>query len=350
MTTPTKDHVELRSGAYADSVTLLQVSRAVQAAPGVVTAQVAMATGLNLEVLEGMGFDVPGVLPQRHGRRAAPRRRRRRVRTALAAVDAALAPTRPTAGDTTVAAAAHDGVRAATRGGPGAIALVSVPGASATVEAMDALEAGHDVMVFSDNVPGGRGGRAQDVRRLARRAGDGARLRHRGHRRRRARLRQRRPSRTDRHRRRLRHRLPAAARACSTTPAQTAEGVGVRHALGVGGRDLSSAVGGLSTREALRRLDADPEVDLVVVVSKPPAAEVARDLAAYVETLATPVELGLLGPRPARPDRRRRGGAGAARSHARRVAGRAAPTTPARRPAPCSAGSSSAARSATSRC
>ena len=51
-----KDHVELRSGAYADSVTLLQVSRTVQAADGVVTAQVAMATGLNLEVLEGMGF------------------------------------------------------------------------------------------------------------------------------------------------------------------------------------------------------------------------------------------------------------------------------------------------------
>ena len=34
MSTPTKDHVELRSGAYADSVTLLQVSRAVQATPG----------------------------------------------------------------------------------------------------------------------------------------------------------------------------------------------------------------------------------------------------------------------------------------------------------------------------
>ncbi|HEV2797619.1 MAG TPA: acyl-CoA synthetase FdrA, partial [Nocardioides sp.] len=76
----------------------------------------------------------------------------------------------------------------------------------------------------------------------------------------------------------------------------TRDGVGVRWALGVGGRDLSSAVGGISTREALRRLDADPEVDLVVVVSKPPAAEVADDLAGYVETLATPVELGLLGP------------------------------------------------------
>ena len=32
MSDQTFDHVELRSGAYADSVTLLQVSRAVQAA------------------------------------------------------------------------------------------------------------------------------------------------------------------------------------------------------------------------------------------------------------------------------------------------------------------------------
>ena len=31
--------------------------------------------------------------------------------------------------------------------------LVSVPGPHAAVEAMDALEAGSDVMVFSDNVP-----------------------------------------------------------------------------------------------------------------------------------------------------------------------------------------------------
>jgi FdrA protein len=52
-------HVELRPGAYADSVTLLQVSRAVQGVEGVATAQVAMATPLNLEVLEQMGFTLP---------------------------------------------------------------------------------------------------------------------------------------------------------------------------------------------------------------------------------------------------------------------------------------------------
>ena len=52
-------HVELRSGAYADSVTLLQVSRTVQGVDGVAAAQVAMATALNVEVLTEMGFEVP---------------------------------------------------------------------------------------------------------------------------------------------------------------------------------------------------------------------------------------------------------------------------------------------------
>ena len=58
-------------------------------------------------------------------------------------------------------------------------------------------------------------------------------------------------------------------------------GVGVASALGVGGRDLSADVRGLSTREAMRRLDADPAVELIVVVSKPPADEVAAEIEAY---------------------------------------------------------------------
>src|ERR1700759_4284717 len=53
------NHVEIRRGAYADSVTLLQVSRAVQGVDGVAAAQVAMATALNVDVLTGMGFAVP---------------------------------------------------------------------------------------------------------------------------------------------------------------------------------------------------------------------------------------------------------------------------------------------------
>ena len=53
------DHVELRRGAYYDSVSLMQVSRKVASAPGVEAAQVAMATDLNPDVIRGMGFAIP---------------------------------------------------------------------------------------------------------------------------------------------------------------------------------------------------------------------------------------------------------------------------------------------------
>ena len=72
-------------------------------------------------------------------------------------------------------------------------------------------------------------------------------------------------------------------------------GVGVTHALGVGGRDLSAEVGGLATREALRRLDADAGVELIVLVSKPPAPEVEAEIKEFAASLGTPVELALLG-------------------------------------------------------
>lgn len=287
-----KDHVELRSGAYADSVTLLQVSRAVQATPGVVAAQVAMATGLNLEVLAGMGFDVPDSSPNdmvvalRLDDDAD-------VATALAAVGAALVPARPASGASEVAPPRTTG-SALRRTGTGAVALVSVPGASATVEAMDAVEAGHDVMVFSDNVPVEE---EVALKTYATSRGalvmgpdcgtaviDGVGLGFAN---------TTRPGRIGI--------VAASGTGCQQLLAllhhagASLDGVGVRHALGVGGRDLSAAVGGLSTREALRRLDADADVDLVVVVSKPPAPEVAASLATYADGLGTPVELGLLG-------------------------------------------------------
>jgi FdrA protein len=75
-----------------------------------------------------------------------------------------------------------------------------------------------------------------------------------------------------------------------------AAGVGVSAALGVGGRDLSAEVGGLSTKAALRRLDADPAIEQIVVVSKPPAAAVAVDVRRFAGELATPVGFALLGP------------------------------------------------------
>ena len=147
-----------------------------------------------------------------------------------------------------------------------------MPGASALVEAMDALDAGHDVMVFSDNVP-----LEQEValkRAAAERGllvmgpdcgtavvgGLGLGFANAVS-----------PG-------------PVGIVAASGTGCQQLlalldhAGVGVTSALGVGGRDLSAEVRGPSTREALRRLDEDPAVELIVVVSKPPADEVAAEI------------------------------------------------------------------------
>jgi FdrA protein len=54
-----ESHVEIRPVAYADSVTPLQVSRTVQGIDGVLAAQIAMATPLNIDVLPGWALRCP---------------------------------------------------------------------------------------------------------------------------------------------------------------------------------------------------------------------------------------------------------------------------------------------------
>jgi FdrA protein len=74
-----------------------------------------------------------------------------------------------------------------------------------------------------------------------------------------------------------------------------AAGVGVSAVLGVGGRDLSEQVGGRSTLAAMRMLDAHPGTDLVVVLSKPPHPEVAERIRAAAASLHTPSVVAMLG-------------------------------------------------------
>jgi len=289
----THQHVELRPGAYADSVTLLQVSRAVQDLPGVLAAQVAMATALNIEVLTGMGFDVPAEATTNDLVVALRVADPDELTAALAGVEQALAgAARRPGGAADVAPPRTTG--SALRGDPGAVALVSVPGPSAMVEAMDAVDAGHDVMIFSDNVPVDQElalKRAAADRRVLVMGPDcgtavigGVGLGFAN----------------------VVAPGPVGIVAASGTGCQQLlalldhAGVGVSSALGVGGRDLSAEIGGLATREALRRLDADDSVELIVLISKPPAPEVATAIEEYAAGLATPVELALLG--PGRPD------------------------------------------------
>jgi FdrA protein len=237
---------------YADSVRLMQVSRDVAALPGVTGVLVAMATPLNLELAAGMGLapDEP----------ASPEQLLIAVRAeddaalsaATVAVDAALAARERS--DTSAAAIPARTIGAGLddlAGERSALAIVSVPGQYATAEAADAIAAGRSVLVFSDGVPVEH---EVALKRAAHDAGvlvmgpdcgtaivSGVALGFAN---------VVRPG-------------PVGLVAASGTGAQQVSclldmaGVGVSHVLGTGGRDLSEAVGGLATLDALAALDAD---------------------------------------------------------------------------------------------
>ena len=289
MTSPVES-VEVRRGAYYDSVALMQVSRAVSRADGVQAALVAMATELNLDFLHDMGFAPPTGLSPADLVVAVRGEDDAALARALGALETSLAESRSGAareGGTGVAPARTTGTGAARAGAT--LALISVPGPFAFTEAMDALASGLHVMVFSDNVPLELEVRLKDegARRgllvmgpdcgTALIGGVGLGFANAV-----------RPG-------------PVGLVAASGTGAQQlmclldGAGVGLSSCLGVGGRDLSSAVGGRSTRQALAMLDADPATEHIVLVSKPPAPEVAEDVLAFAAGLATPVQVALLG-------------------------------------------------------
>ncbi|MBB5632072.1 FdrA protein [Cryobacterium mesophilum] len=63
-------------------------------------------------------------------------------------------------------------------------------------------------------------------------------------------------------------------------------GVGVSQLIGLGGRDLSAEVGGIMARFAVDRLAADQGTEAIILVSKPPADEVADALLARLAEIS----------------------------------------------------------------
>jgi FdrA protein len=248
-----------------------------------------MATELNLDLAAGMGFEVPDGTGPNEMLVAVEADSDDALADGLAEVDAALADaSRPAAsgfGD----APAPVTVGAAARASDATVALISTPGQFAFADAVDAVDAGLHAMVFSDNVPLGQ---EVALKEYADRAGvlvmgpdcgtavvGGVGLGFAN---------VVRPG-------------PVGVVAASGTGAQhlmsllDGAGVGISHCLGVGGRDLSEAVGGRSTVRALDLLDGDEATELVVVVSKPPSDAVAERIRKHAETLGKPVLFGLLG-------------------------------------------------------
>ncbi|MCJ7531913.1 MAG: acyl-CoA synthetase FdrA [Anaerolineales bacterium] len=67
------------------------------------------------------------------------------------------------------------------------------------------------------------------------------------------------------------------------------QGYGISHAIGTGGRDLSDAVGGLTTLSALDILDQDSKTDVIAIIAKPPSEKSLGLLIEKIKQCRTPV-------------------------------------------------------------
>jgi FdrA protein len=279
----------LKPSAYFDSVTLMLLQREVRQLPGVEDAGVVMGTDANKELLRDAGLltaeastaradDLILVIRAISDKVAAGALTHAETLLAQRRAPTAVGSYRPK----TVAAAAQMLTVAN-------LALISVPGRFAAGVAKDALGAGLHVMLFSDNVPieaeielkqtaasrgllvmgpdcgtsilGGAGlGFANRVRRgsvgIVGASGTGiqevASLVHRG-------------------------------------------GGGISQAIGTGGRDLNRAVRGMTALQGLAALAADPGTEVIVLISKPPAPDVASHLLGAAQRISKPVVVNFVG-------------------------------------------------------
>lgn len=76
------------------------------------------------------------------------------------------------------------------------------------------------------------------------------------------------------------------------------EGKGVTNAIGTGGRDLSSEVGAITMLDSIKALNQDHTVKVITVISKPPAKEVEEQVLSVLRNIEKPVVTLFLGAKP----------------------------------------------------
>ncbi|GAA4515249.1 FdrA family protein [Nonomuraea ferruginea] len=274
---------------YLDSLRLLVATSVMAEQGGVTWAGAVMATPSGRENLEAEGFGAESVgqagandlvLAVRAGDEAA-------AEAALAAGEqAAFEDARAESGE--AAAAAPRTVSGAVAQMPDAsVAIVSVPGGYAALEAHHALSQGLHVLLFSDNVSLDEEAelkkRGNELGLLVMGPGAGTAV----------------ISGTGLGFANAVRRGPVGVVAAAGTGAQEVSalldrwGVGVSHVIGVGGRDLSEAIGGRMAKAAVRALDEDPETEVILLVSKPPSEAVAHSV--LEECGSTPAVAAFLG-------------------------------------------------------
>ena len=286
-----KLHSKVFPNLYMDSVSLMQVSAKLSALPGVSQASVAMATAANIERMRDSGMAIE-ITAKPSDLLVAWLADEDQAGSALAEVEQWLKPVDAETGSAEavrVASSLEMGLEVQPDRN---LALISVPGQYAAAEAMKALRLGLNVMLFSDNVPEAEEAsikayaEAHDLLVMGPDCGtaivNGMPLG-------------------------FANMVRAGAVglvAASGTGLQEVScrihnlGEGVSQALGTGGRDLHHVVGGKSMCQAISMLAQDAATRLILLISKPPAADVADRVLRLATGCGKPVVVHFLGADP----------------------------------------------------
>ncbi len=276
---------------YKDSVSLMTVSAEIMNVKGIEAASVVMASQTNIDNLREAGLGPFDTRP--NDLLVAISGTDEACEEALAEADDLLTHTESSADTGAAAAQPVTSIQMALTEDPRHnFVLVSVPGDYAAAEGMKALRLGMDVMLFSDNVAISDElalktyARDHDLMVMGPDCGTAivngvplgfANVVRRG---------------------------PIGVVGASGTGTQEVtvrvhqSGSGISQALGTGGRDLHDEIGGISMLHGLAALDEDPATAVIILVSKPPSAEVAAAVLGAAEASAKPVVVIFLGADP----------------------------------------------------
>jgi succinyl-CoA synthetase alpha subunit len=287
---------EFFPGCYRDSVALMMLSSRLSQREGVESASAQMATAANIDLMVQAGLLGQAVPPRPNDLWIVVRSQTpEQGREALAFAQAALVEKR-SEGESARGEPPRSIEMALAESPEANVVLISTPGEYAGAEALKALKQGCNVMMFSDNVP------VEQEVLLKTYASE--------------------------------HELLVMGPDCGTailggvplafanavargpvgvvgasgtgiqqvTSLIDRAGLGISHAIGTGGHDLSLEVGGLTMLSAMNLLERDPQTKVVVLLSKPPAEAVARHILAVAQTLTKPVVVCFLGAGPREPE------------------------------------------------
>lgn len=279
---------KIKKNTYLDSISLMSISTEANNIEHVEQAMIGMGTDMNKEVIDNVGMTVDGVKEATTGDLmiVIQTEKEEQLETAMEEVEKLFIRKED---KTESKEKTYTSIRSAAEAKDSNIAVISVNGLYAAREAREALENDLHVMLFSDNVS------IEDEVELKKTA----------------------------HEKGLLMMGPDCGTAiinnvglcfanevrkgsigivgASGTGSQELSvrihefGYGVSQLIGTGGRDLSEEVGGIMMLDGMRALEEDPDTEVIVLISKPPAKSVEKKVLEEVNKSKKPVVIWFLG-------------------------------------------------------